>query len=191
VPGWKPGTGTESDAATFLAAYNHNLNDYATWLDNQIAADFHTRQLIMLAGWGERPGIGHEEISSLLTLGYEEFSQGLDWGDLLPSLPNRAQLVAYSTYLDGPTIERNLQQEDPVSYIVHLAKPLGIPVGGENTGHGSMSTLHMVVKRARSLHLALVEWIDETQVVASTQGRDPGGPTFSDLAAAASSLGDR
>lgn len=191
VPRWKPGTGTEVQAATFLAAYNHNINAYGAWLDTQMEADFHTKQLIMLPGWGERPGVAQQEISDLLTLGYEEFSQGLDWAELLPSLPNRAQLVAYSTYLDGPTNHRNLQGEDPVSYIVHLAKPLDMPVGGENTGHGSVSTLHLVVKRALSLHLALVEWMDETQVVASTQGHRPGGPTFADLNAAASSLGHR
>ncbi len=190
VPGWKPGTGTEAEAAAFLAAYNHNINAYGAWLDTQMEADFHTRQLIMLPGWGERPGVAQQEISDLLTLGYEEFSQGLDWAALLPSLPNRAQLVAYSTYLDGPTIQRTPQLEDPVSYIAHVAKPLGVPVGGENTGHGSVSTLHLVVKRALSLHLALVEWMDETQVVAATQGRGP-GPTFADLSAAATSLGDR
>jgi hypothetical protein len=190
VPGWRPGTGTESQAAQFLATYHHNLNAYAVWLDSQMAADFGTRQLIMLPGWGERPGVAQEEISDLLTLGYEEFSQGLDWADLLPSLPNRTELIAYSTYLDGASIQRTVQLEDPVSYIASVAKPLGIPVGGENTGHGSTSTLHLVLKRAVSLHLALVEWMDETQVVASTQGRVPGGPTFADLAGAARSLCD-
>jgi hypothetical protein len=189
VPGWQPGTGTQADASRFLAAYNHNINAYGAWLDAQMAADFHSRQLIMLPGWGERPGAATLEISDLLTLGYDEFSQGLDWADLLPSLPNRADLVAYTTYLDGPTVEPTLQLEDPISYIANLDKSLGIPLGGENTGNGSVSTLHLVVRRARSLHLVLVEWMDEAQVAASTAGRDPAGPTFASLAAAATSLG--
>ncbi len=193
VPGWQPGTGTQASASKFLAAYNHNLNAYGAWLDTQMAADFHTRQLIMLPGWGERPGAAGEEVSDLLTLGYDEFSQGLDWADLLPSLPNRAQLVAYSTYLDGPTVEPTLQLEDPISYIAYLDKSLAIPLGGENTGNGSVSTLNLVVSRALSLHLVLVEWMDEAQVVASTGGSDPAdpaGPTFASLAAAATSLGN-
>ena len=193
VPGWQPGTGTQADASKFLAAYNHNIDAYGGWLDTQMAADFDTRQLIMLPGWGERPGAASQEVSDLLTLGYDEFSQGLDWADLLPSLPNRAQLVAYSTYLDGPTVEPTLQLEDPMSYIAYLAQPLGMALGGENTGNGSVSTLNLVVSRALSLHLVLVEWMDEAQVVASTGGSDPAdpaGPTFASLAAAAISLGN-
>jgi hypothetical protein len=193
VPGWRPGTGTQTEASRFLAAYNHDINAYGAWLDSQMVADFHTRQLIMLPGWGERPGAARQEVSDLLTLGYDEFSQGLDWADLLPSLPNRAQLVAYTTYLDGPTVEPTLQLEDPISYIAYLAKPLGMALGGENTGNGSVSTLSLVVNRALSLHLLLIEWMDESQVVASTAGgdpADPAGPTFASLAAAATSLGN-
>jgi hypothetical protein len=191
VPGWEPGTGTQTDASKFLAAYNHNITAYGDWLDGQMAADFHTRQLIMLPGWGERPGAASQEVSDLLTLGYDEFSQGLDWADPLPSLPNRAELVAYTTYLDGPTVEPTLQLEDPISYIAYLDHSLGIHLGGENTGNGSVSTLDLVVSRALTLHLAVVEWMDEAQVVASTAGSDPAdpaGPTLASLAAAATSL---
>jgi hypothetical protein len=189
VPGWKPGTGTTADAATFLTAYNNNLIAYGAWLDIQMAADFGTTQLIMLPGWGERPGVATQEILTRLTLGYAEFSQGLDWADLLPSLPNPTQIVAYSTYLDAPTLERTAQLENPMSYIAGLAQPLQMRIGGENTGQGTVLTLDHVVKRALSLHLSFVDWMDETQVIASAQGRDPGGPTFAGLAKAAMSLG--
>jgi hypothetical protein len=50
------------------------------------------------------------------------------------------------------------------------------------------ATLDLVVRRAISLHLSLVEWIDQKQVVASGQDRDPAGPTFTDLAHAARTL---
>jgi hypothetical protein len=188
VPGWTPGTGTTAQASAFLTAYNHQINAYGRWLDTQMATDFNTRQLIMLPGWGERPGVTSTEVSSLLTLGYDEFSQGLDWAGLLPSLPNRAQLVAYSTYLDAPSVHQTAQLEDPMAYIAHVAKPLSIPTGGENTGHGSKATLKLIVQRALKLHLTMVNWMDETQVVASSDGQRPAGPTFADLAAAAKSL---
>lgn len=188
VPGWRPGTGTTTEASAFLAAYNRDLNAYGAWLDARLATDFHTRQLIMLGGWGERPGVATAEVNSLLTLGYDEFSQGLDFADLLPSLPNRAEVVAYSTYLDGPSWQSDVQHEDPIAYIAHVARPLGIAIGGENTGHGSVQSLNLVVKRARSLHLSIVEWMDEAQVVASNQGHNPAGPNFADLASAAAKL---
>jgi hypothetical protein len=188
VPGWRPGTGTTAEASAFLAAYNRNLNAYGAWLDAQLATDFHTRQLIMLGGWGQRPGVATAEVNSLLTLGYDEFSQGLDFADLLPSLPNHTDLVAYSTYLDGPSWQPDLQHEDPIAFIAHVARPLGMAIGGENTGHGSMASLNLVVKRALKFHLSIVEWMDETQVVASNQGRDSAGPTFADLATVAAKL---
>jgi len=38
--------------------------------------------------------------------------------------------------------------------------------------------------RARLLGFAIVQWMDEAQLVASTAGRDPSGPTFNLLKAA-------
>lgn len=188
VPGWRPGTGTVADAQSFLDAYNGNLVSYGSWLTGTVAADFGTDELVMLPDWGERPGVAHQETASLLTLGHDEFSEGLDWANLLPSLPHRADVIAYTTYLDAPAIKNTPQLSDPADYIASIARPLGMREGGENTGDGTLATMDLVVKRALRLHMVIVNWMDEAQVIASNTGLDPAGPRLSDLRDAALEL---
>jgi hypothetical protein len=188
VPGWVPGTGTVAQATSFLNWYNANLNSYGDWLDQTVASDFGTDQILLLPGWGERPGVAAEEESSLLTMGYDEFSQGLDWADLLPSLPDPANVIAYTTYLDGPAVEQTPQLTDPADYLASIAQPLGLHLGGENTGGGTVSTLALVVQRALALHMVIVNWMNEAQILASDSGSDAGGPAMSDMQSAAAQL---
>ena len=101
VPGWVPGSGTIAQAAAFLVAYNGALDNYGIWLNGELEADFGTEVLVMLPGWGERPGGALSEVSSLLTLKMDEFNEGLDWNDLLDALPDASHSVAYTTYLDA------------------------------------------------------------------------------------------
>jgi hypothetical protein len=185
VPGWKPGTGTTAQAAQFLATYNSNLNKVGAWLNAEFTADFATTNLVMLPGWGERPGDRAAVVASRLTVSSDEWNQGLDWVDLLPSLPNRATSIAYTTYLDAPSFPGNA---DPADYLATLVVPGNLREGGENTGNGDLAALNLSLQRAKSLHFFLVNWMDERQVVASSTGARAVGPTFSDLRRASSLL---
>ncbi|MGD0391438.1 MAG: hypothetical protein ABSC41_02220 [Acidimicrobiales bacterium] len=184
VPGWVPGTGTIAQAAAFLIAYNAALDDYGIWLNGQLEADFGTKVLVMLPGWGERPGGALSEVSSLLTLKMDEFNEGLDWNDLLDALPDASHSVAYTTYLDAPTVRRTLQLEDPANFLATLVAGTSIRLGGENTGNGTVADMELCAKRAKALDFFVVQWMDEAQLMATGAGQDPGGPTLRELGAA-------
>jgi hypothetical protein len=184
VQGWVPGTGTTAQAQTYLTAYNANLVNYAVWLNGQLGVDFNTTRLVVLPGWGERPGGAATEETSLLTANMAEFNEGLDWTDLLFALPNTAQTMAYTTYLDASTYLPTLQLEDPADYLASLTSGTQQLLGGENTGNGTMTTLRLCVKRAKALGFTMFNWMDESQLVASTRNLDPAGPTFNLLGAA-------
>jgi hypothetical protein len=176
-----PGTGTAVQATAFLNQYNADLNSFADWMNAQYETDFHKTTLVLLPGWGQRPGVAAEEEADLLEIPYDEFNQGLDWADLLPSLPDRADTVAYTTYLDATSQGPAVQNEAPAMYIASLASPLGMRLGGENTGNGTVQDLVTTVEMAKSLGFWMVNWLGESQVVASTEGLDPAGPTISQI----------
>ena len=184
VRGWVPGTGTVAQARVFLDAYNARMVGYGRWLDGVLHADFATDELVLLPGWGERPGGAAVEVAGRLTLPMDEFNEGLDWADLLDSLPDPAHSVAYTTYLDAPSVQPTLALEDPADFLAYLTQGTPIRLGGENTGNGTMADLQLSLHRARLLGFAIVQWMDEAQLVASTAGRDPSGPTFNLLKAA-------
>jgi hypothetical protein len=181
VPGWVPGTGTPAQATAFLNSYNKNLNRYGRWLNRQMWKDFATTELVMLPGWGERPGGAALETASLLTQDMPEFNQGLDWTDLLASLPEAVHSVAYTTYLDAPTVLLTPQLEDPIDFIASLVTGTPIRLGGENTGNGTLADLTLCFQRARQLNLFIVQWMDESQLIASDSGQDPASPTLAML----------
>ncbi len=183
VRGWLPGTGTVGQARAFLAAYNADLDRFGRWLDGQLQADFRTEVLVMLPGWGERPGGATNEVATLLTLDLPEFNEGLDWTDLLDALPDPAHSIAYSTYLDASTVEPTQQLEDPMDYIASIVAGTPVGLGGENTGNGTLADLGLCIQRARRLHLSIVQWMDGDQLIASGSGRDAKGPTLSELGA--------
>jgi len=187
VRGWVPGTGTTVEARTFLDAYNARMVGYGRWLDGVLRADFSTEELVLLPGWGERPGGAPTEVASRLALPMDEFNEGLDWADLLDSLPDPTHSVAYTTYLDAPSVQPTLALEDPADFLAYLTQDTAIRLGGENTGNGSMADLQLSLHRARQLDFTIVQWMDEAQLIASTAGRDPSGPTFNLLKAAVAS----
>jgi hypothetical protein len=124
------------------------------------------------------------EVRSRLTLNLPEFNEGLDWRDLLRSLPYPSRSVAYTTYLDAPSTGPTVDEEDPAAYIASLASGMKLRLGGENTGHGTKTTLDLCMDRARALHYYIVQWMDESQLIASDSGHDPVGPTIQELGAA-------
>lgn len=183
VRGWLPGTGSPEQAQTFLDAYNSALDGFGSWLNAQVRADFATNELVMLPGWGERPGVAAPEIASRLTLTLPEFNQGLDWTDLLPALPDPLHSVAYTTYLDAPSFGTTPQDEDPASFIASLVRGTALRLGGENTGNGTPADMECSLVRAALLHYVIVQWMDEAQLLAADAGRDDHGPTMWQLGA--------
>ena len=188
VPGWTPGTGSVAQAKAFLNRYNSLLDRYGEWLNGQMKKDFGTTELVMLPGWGQRPGGAAQEEGSRLTLDMPEFNEGLDWSELLHSLPDARHSVAYTTYLDGPDILPTMQLEDPAEYLAHLTKSSHLRLGGENTGNGTLATMELCLDRAKVLHFSIVQWMDQSQLVSSDSGDDPDGPTIDDLGATAASV---
>ena len=105
----------------------------------------------------------------------------MDWPAELAALPDKASTIAYTTYLDAPSFRGN---EDPANYLASLAAPYGMRLGGENTGGGTLASLALSLQRARSLGYVVFDWMDQGQVVASSTGSDPSGPSWSDFAGA-------
>lgn len=152
-------------------------------MNAQYRVDFHSVTLVMLPGWGERPGVAAEEAAALLQLRYPEFNEGLDWVGLLTSLPDRSHSIAYTTYLDAPSFGSTSRSEDPLAFLAALAGPLKMGLGGENTDSDRASSLTLILQRARTSHLRIVCWFDEPNLAAASRGQLD-GPTFADLGAA-------
>ena len=195
VQNWQPGTGTVAQATTFLNAYNQNLNNYSIWLNGQLYADFGVKELIMMPGWGERPNISptngpfYTVETDLLVppnQTYPEFNEGLDWSDILTSLPDAAHSVAYTTYLDAPTnppgLRATLQLEDPADYLASLVQGTPILLGGENSlSDQTLAAMTLCLTRAQALGFFIVDWMGEDQLLATAAGTDPGDPTLGQL----------
>ncbi len=165
VPGWKPGTGTADQAQQFLSAYNGALTQFGRWLNDRFRRDFATRSLLMLPGWGERPGVSAAAVASRLTKAPEEFHEGLDWQTLLGSLPDARHTVAYTTFLDAQQVQPTAQLEDPAHYLASLVQVDHLTLGGENTGTASAASLHLSLLRARQLGFVVVNWMDERRLL--------------------------
>ena len=195
VQGWVPGTGTPAQATAFLNAYDQNLIGYSVWLNGQLRSDFGTHELLLLPGWGDRPGAATAVENALLapaTSGdvekYSEYNEGLDWSDLLHVLPDPSHSVAYTTYLDAQTVLPTPQLEDPADFLASLVAGTPILLGGENTGTGSLATMDFCMAQALRLGFFIVNWMGEPQLLATAAGTDPTGPTLAQLGAAFSAV---
>ncbi|MGH9078939.1 MAG: Ig domain-containing protein [Acidimicrobiales bacterium] len=195
VQNWSPGTGTVAQATTFLNAYNQNLNGYSIWLNGQLHNDFGVKELVMLPGWGERPNLTptsgpfYTVETDLLVppnQTYPEFNEGLDWTDILASLPDAADSVAYTTYLDAPTnppgLPASVQLEDPADYLASLVRGTPIRLGGENSlSDQTVAAMTLCLSRAQALGFFIVNWMGEEQLLATAAGTAPGDPTLGQL----------
>ncbi len=183
VPGWKPGTGTTAQAQAFLDAYNTALDNFGKWLNGTFHNDFATRELVMLPGWGQRPGVEARVVASLLTLDDEEFNQGLDWTTLLAELSDKTHAIAYTTYLDAPSTRDTTELEDPADFLAGLVSTDHLAgLGGENTGTPTVSAMNLILTRAKNLHLAVVAWMSEHGLETAT-GSEPTMATLQQQAA--------
>jgi hypothetical protein len=197
VQGWVPGTGTVAQATTFLNAYNQNIDNYGSWLNGQLHTDFGVRELVLLPGWGQRPGGAATEEAALLApvrppsspTKYNEYNEGLDWVDLLEALPDAAHSVAYTTYLDAQTVAPGgIALVDPADYLATLVAGTPIQLGGENTGNGSLATMTYCMNQALRLNFYIANWNGEPQLLSTAAGTDPTGPTLAQVGDAFSSV---
>lgn len=142
LKGWKPGTGTSSQATEFINAYDDALVNYGVWLEQTAVRAFPSdvKLEVLLPGWGERPGDLHTAGSNLLSDAPPEVNQGLDWADLLSRLPATGRVVAYTTYADAT--QGVADDPDPATYI-HSILPTGMLEGGESTGNGQSTAAGM------------------------------------------------
>ncbi len=153
------------------------------------------RELLLLPGWGQRPGGATAPEAALLAPAtssgsnkYSEYNEGLDWTDLLRVLPDAAHSVAYTTYLDAQTVLPTPQLEDPADFLASLVAGTSIQLGGENTGTGTLATMTFCMAQALRLHFFIADWMGEPQLLATAAGTDPGGPTLAQLGDAFSSV---
>jgi hypothetical protein len=186
VPTWKPGTGTTTQAQQFLDNYNRNLVNYGVWLNNELSKDFATTILLVLPGFGERPGQATDLVNSKLTNLKDSFNQGLDWANLIPSLADPAHTVVYSTWLDAPDgLQNTVQLEDPVHYLAALASAYGLRLGGQNSA-STDAALSVAASRAKALDMVILNWASESTLVTAGTSTNTALTTFADLGAALS-----
>lgn len=163
VRGWKPGTGTVQQATTFLRAYLDAMSVFGVWLTTVARQQFpKSHVLLLLPGWGVRPGQAANAASALLVGQPNELKEGLDWATMLPQLPRSTKVVAYSTYVDatqgGPT------NPNPIDYIYSLL-PNGLRIGGESTGNGQTTSegLQLMMHRSATQRWYMVNWFFNNQ----------------------------
>jgi len=140
--GWIPGTGTVQQATEFINTYNAALVNYGQWLITQGSTDFTsgTKLILLLPGWGERPGEMATAENNLLSGTPDEVNQGLDWTDLLSAIGSNSNVVAYSTWADATF--GGSGNPDPAAYINSIL-PSGMLAGGESTGNGNTTDAGM------------------------------------------------
>jgi hypothetical protein len=160
VRGWGRETSTAQQAGSFLHTYDANLAAYGAWLDGTAHSDFPgANELLLLPGWGERPGDVQSAAQTRLGRGSVELNSGTDWPLQLAEVPYKRSTIAYTTWLDGPSHGDNPQEEDPAGYLALLARRTGVRLGGEDTGGGGVADLQLSLYRAITLRFTLVDWV--------------------------------
>jgi hypothetical protein len=161
VRGWRPGRGTTRQAGSFLQTYNANLADYGAWLDGVVHSDFSgAAELLMLPGWGERPGDTEKAIRAGLRRGSVELNSGTDWKLQLGKVPYPRSTIAYTTWLDAQSQGDSPQRTDPAEYLATLVRGTELRLGGEDTGGGGLADLELSLHRATIFHFTLLDWLN-------------------------------
>ena len=159
-PGWKPGSGTATQIRASLTYYFAGLTGYESWLMSQVGSGFPgVNQQVMLPGWGLRPGMVDDAVSTgMRNNSVAEvngmISSGLDWANQVKAIKDSGlPATVYTTWLDAPAQSSTVQGISPVDYLSSLATQYGLPLAGENTGGGGTSALATCVDRAKADHL--------------------------------------
>jgi hypothetical protein len=174
VPGWRPGSGSASDAQRSLDFYYGSLTSYGSWLLDLTARSFPQADLhLLLPSWGLRPGQTEEALAAGLrgtTPGEinDQITQGLDWSSQIPLLTRYGgRAVAYTTWLDAPSQGTTPRYLSPAEYIYSLARPLNVAVAGENTGGSNVASMQLCLERVRELGLRGMLWMTASTLLAN------------------------
>lgn len=199
VPGYRPGQAGRTAArdAAFVGYYLDSLVGYQDFLVKSTRAAFDGDLMLMYPSFGVRPGDQDGLVRSGLAttaVRYSEVVQGVDFARLVSRYPaylkagygRTGRLIAYTTWLDGPQYSTEPTGLSPIGYLAHLAGPVSMPLGGENTASTASSTeaLALSQQRARSLRLVALFWFNEpeprentllSQLARTFQGSPSGG----------------
>lgn len=170
VPGYRPGVSPRSadDDRAFLANYLRGMVAYQDFLTAAIGRVFSGDLLLMYPSFGIRPGDVDAAVKAGLdgsSVRASEVVQGVDFAALIARIPAYAtqfpgrRVVAYTTWLDGARTGTSAQRLDPASYLVSLARPLGVPVAGENTADVNADASRLALCRRRAAAEGLIGWM--------------------------------
>ncbi len=176
IRGWKPGgSNTQGQAQKALDYYFGMLTDYTGWLLSVVHRAFPAADLLlMLPGWGLRPGQEGAAVNGDLkyTSAGETtngITQGLDWTDQLNTLSAYGSPgIAYTTWLDGCSSDCNdatPAYESPAGYLHSLSVPRHLRLAGENTGGNGRTAMPLCLARVRALGMVGMMWMSATGVL--------------------------
>jgi hypothetical protein len=169
VPGWRPGQPGESEARQFWDYYVGGLVAYQNWLLAAYRSHFSGWLEPLYPGWGLRPGQAEWAVAGLLSGATPAEQDGLtsvgtDFSSLVRGLTDR-RVIVYGSALDKPDRATTAAGKSPIRYLQELAAAQHLPVAGENSGIGqSADVMRVCVRRARSLPLAGMMWLAESQL---------------------------
>lgn len=176
-PGWRPGSGTPSEALACLRYYFASLTGYERWLLAVVAGAFRQGSLeVLFPGWGLRPGAAVAAARSLVSPDDPAVSGGMiaggeAWPQQVAAMQRWSpRAVVYTTWLDAPaqpaaSAHARLAAESPARYLAGLAATHHLEAAGENTGPGSARALRLCVARVRELALAGFMWMSAATIV--------------------------
>jgi hypothetical protein len=176
VPGYKPGISQHDKRAesSFISYYLSSIVRYQDFLASAFSNSFDGAVLEFLyPSYGIRPDDVVEALANQLApsgVRMSEIYQGTDFAALINQLPfyaasasHMGPMMAYTTWLDGPSFGSSARKECPVAYIASLAKPLGISVAGENTqsSRSDPVAMDLCISRVKQYGLMGIMWFNE------------------------------
>lgn len=167
VPSYRPGISTADSTAArvFLEDYLNRIANYQSFLVDVLRNAFNADLTVMYPSYGVRPGDEDAAVKVGIvsnTIRASELQQGVDFARLVPilrkasSATSTKRVIAYSTWIDGPSFGATPTTIDPVGYLAYLCSPLGIPVAGENTASSANDPAAMRTALARVTQYGLV-----------------------------------
>ncbi|MCC7106368.1 MAG: hypothetical protein IT307_14595 [Chloroflexi bacterium] len=177
VPGLKPGIDQMEPgvAQQFVSWYLGRLVEYLQWQVNVWRASFKNHLMLMLPGWGIRPGQAEIAIANgLRGMTSFEGNGSLHMGqafDLQLQAITDPRIVAYTTWLDShPELSHDglpiPALWSPAKYVASLADRLGLQFMGENSGQNTPDEMKLCVERVKALGMVGMVWFSESELFA-------------------------
>ncbi|MGY1914988.1 hypothetical protein [Blastococcus sp. SYSU DS0973] len=165
TPGFRPGSGSEEDAASFLDWYLESLCGYGSWQIQTYRELFGERPqlLVLQPSWGIRPGdIANAVAGRLNGTSRPEvrgtLAAGLDWARQADRYAAPGVALC-TTWLDAREETTDLPTS-PAAYLTQLGRQHGMAVWGENSGDDGAAEMNLCMRRIRDLRMAGLFWLD-------------------------------